>query len=321
MPAALITGITGQDGRYLAERLERDGYDIFGVVRAGDAMRAEVERTLPDARLVEGDLRDADSLLRALETASPDEVYNLGAMSAPASAWDLAGEVCDVNAMGPLRLLDALRKAGGLASARLCQASSSEIFGRSDTKFQDERSPHRPRSPYGVAKAFAHNLVANYREAYGLFAVNAILFNHESPRRGAEFVTRKITRAVAAISLGHESEVRLGNLDIRRDWGHAEDYVDAMVRMLRHHEPDDFVIATGRLHSLRDVLDAAFGHVGIADWSPFVVQDPALLRPVETDPLCGDARKARAVLGWHPERSFSDLLAEMVEADLAALGQ
>jgi GDPmannose 4,6-dehydratase len=321
VPAALITGITGQDGRYLAERLECDGYDVFGIVRADDAMRAEVENTLPDVRLVEGDLRDADSLLRALEVASPDEVYNLAAMSAPASAWDLAGVVCDVNAMGPLRLLDALRTTGRLASVRLCHASSSEIFGRSDTTLQDERSPHRPRSPYGAAKAFAHNLVANYREAYGVFAVNAILFNHESPRRGPEFVTRKIARAVAAISLGHESEVRLGNLDVRRDWGHAEDYVDAMVRMLRHHEPDDFVVATGRLHSLRDVLDAAFGHVGIADWSPFVVQDPVLLRPVETDPLCGDARKARAVLGWHPKRSFSDLLAEMVEADLAALGQ
>jgi GDPmannose 4,6-dehydratase len=318
---ALITGITGQDGRYLAERLQRDGYDVFGLVRADDAMRAEVESTLPDTRFLEGDLRDADSILRAVEASSPDQVYNLAAMSAPASSWELAGEVCDVNAMGPLRLLDALRAVGALTSVRFCQASSCEIFGRSGTSVQDEQSPQRPRSPYGSAKAFAHNLVANYREAYGAFAVNAILFNHESPRRGLEFVTRKITRAVAAISLGQASEVRLGNLDVRRDWGHAEDYVDAMVRMLRHHEPDDFVIATGRLRSLRELLDAAFGHVAIADWSRFVVHDPALLRPVETDPLCGDPRKASAILGWQAQRSFRDLVAEMVEADLAALQQ
>jgi GDPmannose 4,6-dehydratase len=321
VPTALITGVTGQDGRYLAERLVREGHEVVGIVRADDAMRAAVESALPDTRLLEADLRDADSIRRAVEASSPDQVYNLAAMSAPASSWEMAGEVCDVNAMGPLRLLDALRAVGALATVRVCHASSSEIFGRSETPVQDEQSPQRPRSPYGSSKAFAHNLVANYREAYGAFAVNAILFNHESPRRGPEFVTRKITRAVAAISMGQASEVRLGNLDVRRDWGHAEDYVDAMVRMLRHHEPADFVIATGRLHSLRDLLDAAFSHVGIADWSRFVVQDPALLRPVETDPLCGDPRKAHTVLGWRPQRSFGDLVAEMVEADLAALRQ
>ena len=321
MPRAFITGITGQDGSYLAELLLTDGYDVTGLVRDHDPLLPAFRQLAPDAQLVVGDLQDQGSLVAALDAAQPDEVYSLAAFSEPARSWQQAELCADITGLGVLRLLEALRAWAGddLRAVRFCQASSSEIFGRSTGGRQDEQTPLRPRSPYGTAKAFAHNLTANYREAYGLFGCCAILYNHESPRRGPEFVTRKITRGAASISLGHSSELRLGNLDSRRDWGHAADYVRAMALMLRHGTPDDYVVASGTTHSMAELLQLAFAAVGISDWTPYVVQDPAFFRPAEPDVLCGDAAKAQAVLGWAPQHSFADLVAEMVSADVAQL--
>ena len=321
MPRALITGITGQDGSYLAELLLADGYDVTGLVRDRDPLIPALRRLAPDAQLVTGDLQDQGSLVAALDAAQPDEVFSLAAFSEPGRSWQQAELCADVTGLGVLRLLEALRTWAGddLRGVRFCQASSSEIFGRATGGRQDEQTPLRPRSPYGTAKAFAHNLTANYRDAYGLFGCCAILYNHESPRRGMDFVTRKISRGAAAISLGLTGELRLGNLASRRDWGHAADYVQAMTLMLRHVTADDYVVASGLTHSIEELLHMAFAVVGISDWTPYVVTDPDLFRPAEPDVLCGDASKARAVLGWTPTHSFEQLVAEMVRADLGEL--
>jgi len=321
MARVLVTGISGQDGSYLAELLRGRGDEVFGIVTAGDPSLRERPASIADARLLVADLRDSASVIAAVERAQPEEVYNLAAASQPARSWDHLELACDVVGMGVARLLGALRVIGGgsLAGVRMCQASSSEMFGVATDERQDEQTPLRPRSPYGSAKAFAHNLVGNHREARGLFGCCAILFNHESPRRPTSFVTRKITRAAAEISLGLRSELRLGTMDSRRDWGHAADYVRAMTLMLGHATPGDYVVASGVTHSIADLLAQAFASVGVADWSAYVVQDPDLVRPAEPDPLCGDARRAREVLGWAPSYDFETLVEEMVQADLQEL--
>lgn len=321
-PSALITGITGQDGLYLAELLLAKGYDVHGVVRGQNNPRRElVERLVPDVHLHTGDLTDMSSLLRALRAAQPDEVYNLGAISFVAYSWDNAALTTDVTAKGVLTMLEAVRLHCGddLGSVRFYQASSSEMFGASPEWPQHERTLLWPRSPYGVSKVFGHYITINYRESYGMHASSGILFNHESPRRGEEFVTRKVSKAVAAISLGLADELVLGNLEAQRDWGFAGDYVEAMWLMLQQEQADDYVIATGETHSIRDLVDVAFRHIGIDDWSGHVRQDPALIRPAEVDRLVGDASKAREVLGWKPRVGFEELVTTMVDADVAAL--
>ena len=324
MPTALITGITGQDGLYLAELLIAKGYDVHGLVRGQNNPRRDLVADLvPDVRLHTGDLTDMSSLIRALRESDPDEVYNLGAISYVAYSWENAALTTDVTGKGVLNLLEALRLHTGddPGRVRFYQASSSEMFGKVQESPQHERTLLWPRSPYGVSKVFGHHMTINYRESYGMHASSGILFNHESPRRGPEFVTRKVSRAVARISLGLADHVTLGNLDARRDWGYAGDYVEAMWLMLQQPEADDYVVATGETHSIRDLLDLAFGQVGIDDWSPFVRQDSRFIRPAEVDELIGDAGKAREVLGWKPKVSFPELVAMMVEADLAATRQ
>nr|PZM97954.1 MAG: GDP-mannose 4,6-dehydratase [Actinomycetota bacterium] len=320
MPRALITGITGQDGLYLSELLLSKGYEVFGLIRGQNNPRWElVEQTVPDVTLLTGDLMDMSSLMRALDTAQPDEVYNLGAISFVAYSWENAHLTADVTGKGVLSMLEATRLYAGsdLGRVRFYQASSSEMFGKVQEVPQKETTLLWPRSPYGVAKVFGHYMTINYRESYGMHASSGILFNHESPRRGTEFVTRKVSQAVARITLGLQDHVVLGNLDARRDWGFAGDYVEAMWRMLQQDEPDDYVVATGETHSIRDLLDAAFGHVGIEDWSPYVKQDPRYMRPAEVDLLIGDATKAREKLGWKPSVTFQELVAMMVDHDLA----
>ncbi len=329
MPTALITGITGQDGLYLAELLLAKGYDVHGVIRGqNNPKRDLVERLLPDVRLHNGDLTDMSSLLRALRDSQPDEVYNLGAVSFVAYSWENAHLTTDVTAKGVLNMLEAIRLHSGYRTGgdrgegvRFYQASSSEMFGKVQESPQHERTLLWPRSPYGVSKVFGHHMTINYRESYGMHASSGILFNHESPRRGPEFVTRKISQAVARIRLGLQDELVLGNLDAERDWGFAGDYVEAMWLMLQQPQGDDYVIATGEAHSIRDFLDAAFAHVGIEDWTPYVRQDPRFMRPAEVDHLIGDASKAREVLGWKPRVSFPELVALMVDADLEATRQ
>jgi len=329
MPTALITGITGQDGLYLAELLIAKGYDVHGVIRGqNNPKRDLVERLLPDVRLHNGDLTDMSSLLRALRDSQPDEVYNLGAVSFVAYSWENAHLTTDVTAKGVLNMLEAIRLHSGYRTGgdrgegvRFYQASSSEMFGKVQESPQHERTLLWPRSPYGVSKVFGHHMTINYRESYGMHASSGILFNHESPRRGPEFVTRKISQAVARIRLGLQDELVLGNLDAERDWGFAGDYVEAMWLMLQQPQGDDYVIATGEAHSIRDFLDAAFAHVGIEDWGPYVRQDPRFMRPAEVDHLIGDASKAREVLGWKPRVSFPELVALMVDADLEATRQ
>jgi GDPmannose 4,6-dehydratase len=324
MPTALITGITGQDGLYLAELLLEKGYAVHGLIRGQhNPRRALVEDLVPDVVLHNGDLTDMSSLIRALRDADPDEVYNLGAISYVAYSWENASLTTDVTAKGVLNLLEAVRLHAGddPGRVRYYQASSSEMFGKVQETPQTERTLLWPRSPYGVSKVFGHHLTINYRESYGMHASSGILFNHESPRRGPEFVTRKISRAVARIHLGRQDHVTLGNLDARRDWGFAGDYVEAMWLMLQQETPDDYVVATGETHSIRDVLDRAFGHVGIDDWTPYVRQDDRLRRPAEVDELVGDAGKAHEVLGWKPRVGFSELVSMMVEADLEATRQ
>jgi GDPmannose 4,6-dehydratase len=329
MPTALITGITGQDGLYLAELLLAKGYDVHGVIRGqNNPKRDLVERLLPDVRLHNGDLTDMSSLLRALRDSQPDEVYNLGAVSFVAYSWENAHLTTDVTAKGVLNMLEAIRLHSGYRTGgdrgegvRFYQASSSEMFGKVQESPQHERTLLWPRSPYGVSKVFGHHMTINYRESYGMHASSGILFNHESPRRGPEFVTRKISQAVARIRLGLQDELVLGNLDAERDWGFAGDYVEAMWLMLQQPQGDDYVIATGEAHSIRDFLDAAFAHVGIEDWGPYVRQDPRFMRPAEVDHLIGDASKAREVLGWKPRVSFPELVALMVDADLEATRQ
>lgn len=320
-PTALITGITGQDGLYLAELLVGKGYDVHGVIRGQDNPRRElVQRLVPDVTLHNGDLTDLSSLMRALRDSEPDEVYNLGAVSFVAYSWENAFVTTDVTARGVLNILEAVRLHAGddPSRVRFYQASSSEMFGKVQEVPQTETTLLWPRSPYGVSKVYGHHMTINYRESYGMHASSGILFNHESPRRGQEFVTRKISRAVARIHLGRQDTVTLGNLDARRDWGYAGDYVEAMWRMLQQPVADDYVIATGETHSIRDFLDLAFAHVGIDDWTPHVAQDPRFMRPAEVDELIGDAAKARDRLGWKPTVSFPELVAMMVDADVAA---
>ncbi len=324
MPSALITGITGQDGLYLAELLLAKGYEVHGLIRGQNNPKLTLVRDLlPDVRLHHGDLTDMSSLVRALRSSGPDEVYNLGAVSFVAYSWENAHLTTDVTAKGVLNLLEAIRlhTDGDLAGVRFYQASSSEMFGKAQETPQHERTLLWPRSPYGVSKAYGHHMTINYRESYGLHGSSGILFNHESPRRGPEFVTRKITQAVARISLGRQERVVLGNLDARRDWGYAGDYVEAMWLMLQQPVADDYVIATGESHSIRDFLDLAFAQVGIDDWTPYVRQDKAFVRPAEVDMLVGDARRAREILGWQPRVAFPALVAMMVEADVEAIRQ
>lgn len=322
MARALITGITGQDGMYLAELLLGKGYEVHGLVRGqNNPKRDIVERELPGAVVHTGELTDPTSLWRVLEESQPDEVYNLGAISYVAYSWENAQITTEVTAKGVLNLLEAVRHFAGPDASRIAfyQASSSEMFGKVHETPQRETTLLWPRSPYGVAKTFGHYMTINFRESYGLHASSGILFNHESPRRGPEFVSRKISRAAARISLGLQDGLVLGNLDAQRDWGFAGDYVEAMWLMLQQPVADDFVIATGETHSVRDLLDVAFAAVGIDDWAPYVRQDPALLRPAEIDVLQGDATKAREVLGWKPRVTFRELVEMMVEADLRQL--
>jgi GDPmannose 4,6-dehydratase len=324
VPTALITGITGQDGLYLAELLLAKGYDVHGLIRGQNNPRRDlVEKLVPGVHLHNGDLTDMSSLIRALRVSDPDEVYNLGAISYVAYSWENASLTTDVTAKGVLNLLEAVRLHAGDDPGRIrfYQASSSEMFGKVQETPQCETTLLWPRSPYGVSKVFGHYMTINYRESYGMHASSGILFNHESPRRGPEFVTRKVSQAVARISLGLQDHLTLGNLDARRDWGYAADYVEAMWRMLQQPEADDYVVATGETHSIRDFLDLAFAHIGVDDWTPYVRQDPRFMRPAEVEVLIGDASKARQALGWAPTVSFPELVGMMVDADLDAVRQ
>ncbi len=310
---ALITGITGQDGSYLAELLLEHGYEVYGLVRRSSSARLErIEHLTDRLRLVHGDLLDQSSLVAALRAARPDEVYNLAAQSFVPTSWQEPVLTAEFTALGVTRLLEALRQVA--PEARFYQASSSEIFGEARRSPQDEDTPFWPRSPYGVAKLYGHWITVNYRESYGLFACCGILFNHESPRRGPEFVTRKISLAAARIARGEQRELHLGNLDARRDWGFAGDYVQAMHLMLQRDQPRDYVVASGETHSVREFCERAFAEVGL-DWREHVRSDPALLRPAEIGHLVGDASRARAELGWSPAIGFDELVRMMVRAE------
>jgi GDPmannose 4,6-dehydratase len=322
---ALITGITGQDGSYLTELLLGRGYDVYGVIRRASTFNTErIDHIYQDPhesgrrlRLLYGDLNDASSLNKILRDVQPDEIYNLGAQSHVRVSFDIPEYTAEVGALGTLRLLEAIRETG-LRGTRFYQASSSELFGKVQEVPQRETTPFYPRSPYGVAKLYAYWVTVNYRESYELFACNGVLFNHESERRGETFVTRKITRAAAAIKLDLQNKLYLGNLDAKRDWGHAKDFVEAMWLMLQQDEADDYVIATGETHSVREFLDEAFGRLDL-DWKQFVEIDPRYFRPTEVDLLVGDASKARRKLGWEPKITFKELVRTMVDADLADL--
>jgi GDPmannose 4,6-dehydratase len=322
---ALITGITGQDGSYLAELLLGKGYEVHGIVRRSSSFATgRIDHLYRDPHqgnvrlfLHYGDLSDSSSLITTVNAIKPDEIYNLGAQSHVMVSFEMPEFTADTAAMGNLRLLEALRHAGW--PVRFYQAGSSEMFGKAVETPQTEQTPFHPRSPYAVSKVFAHWMTVQYREAYGLFASNGILFNHESPRRGATFVTRKVTRGIAAILAGRESKVYLGNLNARRDWGFAPDYVEAMWLMLQQPQPDDFVIATGETHSVREFVEMAFGLVGL-DWNDHVEIDPRYFRPTEVDELCGDASRARDVLGWRPKTRFPELVRIMLVADLREAG-
>ena len=319
MTRALITGITGQDGLYLSELLVSKGYEVYGLIRGQNNPKLDlVRQTVPEVKLLTGDLTDLSSLLRAMEHASPDEVYNLGSISFVAYSWENAMLTTDVTGKGVLNILEAVRlySHDEPSRVRFYQASSSEMFGKVHEVPQRELTLLWPRSPYGVAKVFGHYMTINYRESYGMHASSGILFNHESPRRGPEFVTRKVSQAVARIKLGIQDEIVMGNLDARRDWGFAGDYVEAMWRMLQQDVADDYVIATGVNHSIRDLLDVAFRVVGIDEWAPLVKQDPRFMRPAEVEMLIGDPAKAHRVLGWEPKVAFEELVTMMVENDL-----
>jgi GDPmannose 4,6-dehydratase len=318
MSTAFITGITGQDGQHLAEFLHGRGYRVLGMVKGQNNPRVEaLQAELPFVELVSGDLADLPSLVSALEFAQPDEVYNLGAISFVALSFSQAELTANITGLGVLRMLEAVRMVGGRENPiRFYQASSSEMFGKVRETPQTELTPFHPRSPYGCAKVFGHDIVVNYRESYGLHASSGILFNHEGPRRGLEFVTRKVTNAVARISLGLQDELVLGNLDSKRDWGYAGDYVQGMWLMLQQESPDDYVLATGETHSIEELVERAFAEVGIEDWRRYVRQDPKFLRPAEVDLLIGDASKAREKLGWKPEVDFPALVTMMVTHDL-----
>jgi GDPmannose 4,6-dehydratase len=311
---ALITGITGQDGSYLADLLLDKGYEVFGLTRRLSATNYwRIDHILDRLTLIPGDLLDQLSLIRVLERVQPTELYNLAAMSFVPASWDQPMLTGEFNSQGVTRILEAVRVVD--PTIRLYQASSSEMFGKVREVPQKETTPFYPRSPYGVSKVFAHCITVNYRESYGLFAVSGILFNHESPRRGLEFVTRKVTNGVAQIKLGLAKELRLGNLRAHRDWGYAGDYVGAMWQMLQQKAADDYVIATGESHSVQELVEIAFGCAGL-DWERYVIEDPALFRPAEVDHLVGDATKAREKFGWQPTTDFKSLIEMMVRADL-----
>lgn len=319
MPKAFITGITGQDGQHLAEFLHGKGYDVYGMVKGQNNPRAaRVQEEMPYVELVSGDLADLPSLVSALQQVQPDEVYNLGAISFVALSFSQPELTANITGLGVLRMLEAIRMVGGTDNnpIRFYQASSSEMFGQVRETPQTEMTPFHPRSPYGCAKVFGHDIVVNYRESYGLHASSGILFNHEGPRRGIEFVTRKVTNAVARIKLGLQHELVLGNMDSKRDWGYAGDYVRGMWMMLQQDEPGDYVLATGETHTIEEFVELAFAEVGIENWRDYVRQDPKFFRPAEVDLLIGDASKARDVLGWQPEVDFPGLVKMMVAHDL-----
>lgn len=317
MPKALITGITGQDGSYLAEFLLEKGYEVVGVVRRTSHHSYErIDHLIPRVKIVAADLLDQHSLTMALQEVRPDEVYNLAAQSFVPTSFTQPVLTGEFTALGVTRILEALRLA--CPTARFYQASSSEMFGKVAETPQNEQTPFYPRSPYGVAKLYGHWLTVNYRESYGLYAVSGILFNHESPRRGIEFVSRKVSDGVARIALGMADELRIGNLQARRDWGYAWDYVDAMWRMLQPPTPTDYVVGTGVMHSVEDLVRVAFQHVGL-EWQKYVKIDPRFHRPAEVEMLLADPSKIRAELGWEPTTSFENLITMMVDADLARL--
>jgi len=323
MKRALITGITGQDGSYLAELLLSKGYEVYGIIRRSSSFNtARIDPIYQDPHvanahlhLVYGDLNDASSLNKILRTVQPAEIYNLGAQSHVRVSFDIPEYTAEVTGLGTVRILEAIRESG--LKPKFYQASSSEMFGKVQEIPQRETTSFYPRSPYGAAKVYAHWITVNYREAYGLFACNGILFNHESPRRGETFVSRKVTKAAARIKLGLQEELYLGNLDAKRDWGYAGDYVQAMWMMLQQPDPDDYVIATGETHTVRELLDVAFGHLNL-EWQKYVKIDPRYFRPTEVDLLIGDASKAKTKLGWEQKVFFKELIAMMVETDIQA---
>jgi GDPmannose 4,6-dehydratase len=320
MPRAFITGITGQDGQHLAEFLHSKGYEVFGMLKGQNNPRAlQIRDEFPYVELVPGDLADLTSLVSALEYVQPDEVYNLGAISFVAISFGQAELTSNITGLGVLRMLEAIRMVGGTQNnpIRFYQASSSEMFGKVREVPQSELTPFHPRSPYGCAKVFGHDITVNYRESYGIYACSGILFNHEGPRRGLEFVTRKISNTAARIKLGVEKELVMGNLDAKRDWGYAGDYMRAMWMMLQQDQPDDYVVATGETHSIEEFLTLAFQEVGLDDWRNYVRQDPRFFRPAEVDLLIGDPTKAREKLGWIPEVDFPTLVSMMVQNDIA----
>ena len=317
MKKALITGITGQDGSYLAEFLLGKGYSVYGMVRRASFQRFDrIQHILDRVEIIEGDLTDQSSLDDAMKTIAPDEVYNLASQSFVPTSWNQPVLTADVTGTGVTRMLEAIRK--HKPDSKFYQASTSEMFGKVRETPQSETTPFYPRSPYGVAKVYAHWITINYRESYNIFACSGICFNHESPRRGLEFISRKVTDGVARIKLGLADQLKLGNLEARRDWGFAKDFVEAMWLMLQQDQPEDYVIATGVSHSVRDLVDTAFDYVGLPT-EPYVVIDPKLFRPAEVDILVGDASKAKADLGWTPTSSFKEMIHTMVEADLKRL--
>lgn len=319
MPTALITGITGQDGSYLAELLLSKGYRVIGVARRSSTVTNErIEHLLDDITIVQGDLHDQGSLLALLEEYEPSEVYNLAAQSFVPTSWNQPALTGDITALGVTRMLEAIRFVD--PKIRFYQASSSEMFGKVVEVPQCETTAFYPRSPYGVAKVYGHWITVNYRESFNLFACSGILFNHESPRRGLEFVTRKISHGVARIKLGHANELRLGNLEAQRDWGFAGDYVEAMWRMMQHDKPDNFVVGMGETHSVREFCDIAFSYVGL-DYNDYVVQDERFYRPAEVDLLISNPSKVRSVLGWEPAVGFKDLVTMMVDSDIKHLNK
>jgi GDPmannose 4,6-dehydratase len=317
---ALVTGMTGQDGPYLARSLLEKGYRVYGLVRRYSNPNLDNLRWLGienDIELITGDVTDDGCINHLMRGLRPQEVYNLAAQSFVGVSWDLSKLTTEVNSLGPLNILNALRQHS--PETRFYQASTSEMFGNSEGGQQDESTPFHPRSPYGVSKLYAHWITINFRESYGLYACSGILFNHESPLRGRDFVTRKITDGVARIRLGLADSLTLGNLDSRRDWGHAADFVEAMWMMLQQKEPQDFVIATGEQHSIRDFLQEAFSYVGLPHWSQYVSSDPRFKRPAELHTLCGNSNRARELLGWQPRSDFRSLVRDMVDADLERL--
>ncbi len=319
MKTALITGVTGQDGSYLAELLLEKGYRVVGLMRGQDnPKRSLLQELLPNLEIVNGDLTDVASLIRAIDEAQPHEIYNLAAISFVAYSWEQALLTTEVTAKGVINMLEAIRTVSShnQNQIRFYQASSSEMFGKVQSIPQNELTNFWPRSPYGVAKTFGHHITVNYRESYGMHASSGILFNHESPRRGPEFVTRKISLGVARIALGFSDSISLGNLDAQRDWGYAGDYVEAMWKMLQLESPEDFVIATGKMWSVRDYLEKAFKVAGIDDWQKYIKEDEKLKRPAEVDTLLGDASKAKKILDWEPRVQFNDLVKMMVESDM-----